>query len=31
LGPAAGKIVSELANQDSLSADIKLFQPERFH
>src|SRR5690606_12953599 len=31
LGPAAGKIVSEVANQGQPSAGIQLFDPERFN
>lgn len=31
LGPAAGKIVSELAQGEKTSADIRLFDPERFN
>ena len=31
LGPAAGKIVSEVARQEQTSADIQLFNPERFN
>ncbi|MFB2120553.1 NAD(P)/FAD-dependent oxidoreductase [Parapedobacter sp. 2B3] len=31
LGPAAGKIVSELAHEERTSADIQSFDPERFH
>ena len=31
LGPAAGKMVSELARGKKTSADIRLFDPERFH
>jgi D-amino-acid dehydrogenase len=31
LGPATGKIVSELANRHSLSLDIKLYNPERYN
>jgi len=31
LGPAAGKIVSELAQEGQPSAAIQLFDPERFH
>jgi len=30
MGPAAGKIVSELFEESSLSTDISLFHPERF-
>lgn len=30
LGPAVGKVVSELINEQKLSADISLFKPERF-
>lgn len=30
LGPAVGKIVNELANEQTNSADISLFKPERF-
>lgn len=31
LGPAAGKIVSELVQGEKTSAGIRLFDPERFH
>ena len=31
LGPAAGKIVSEVARQEQPSAGIQLFDPERFN
>jgi D-amino-acid dehydrogenase len=31
LGPATGKIVAELAERTSLSADIKLYDPERYN
>src|SRR5690606_39837068 len=31
LGPATGKVVSEIARQVQPSADIRLFDPERFH
>ena len=31
LGPATGKMVAELANRTSLSADIKLYDPERYN
>ena len=31
LGPAAGKIVAELAHNDKPSTDISIFHPERFH
>lgn len=31
LGPAAGKIVSEVARQEQPSSEIRLFDPERFH
>jgi D-amino-acid dehydrogenase len=30
LGPATGKLVAELANRTALSADIKLYDPERY-
>ncbi|MCF0061672.1 FAD-binding oxidoreductase [Dyadobacter chenwenxiniae] len=31
LGPATGKMVAELANKSGLSADIKLYNPERYN
>ena len=31
LGPATGKMVAELANRTTLSADIKLYDPERYN
>jgi D-amino-acid dehydrogenase len=31
LGPATGKLVAELANNGPLSADIKLYDPERYN
>ncbi|MCF2495287.1 NAD(P)/FAD-dependent oxidoreductase [Dyadobacter chenhuakuii] len=31
LGPATGKMVAELANESALSADIKLYNPERYN
>ncbi|MCF2503668.1 FAD-binding oxidoreductase [Dyadobacter sp. CY107] len=31
LGPATGKMVAELANGSALSADIKLYNPERYN